>query len=89
MLTQNEQNTKWNINLLLTNQKKTKYMKLLYVTKREYLKTQFQDHKGNSTHLYKFMAKLTGGVSVNPMPDSNLDVELANDFTKFFWNKIV
>ena len=26
------------------------------------------------------MAKLTGGVSVNPMPDSNSDVELANDF---------
>ena len=35
------------------------------------------------------MAKLTGGVSFYPMPDSNLDVELANDFANFFWNKIV
>ena len=35
------------------------------------------------------MAKLTGGVSVNPMLDSNSDVELANDFTNFFSNKIV
>ena len=27
---------------------KTKYMQLLHVTKRDYLKTQFHDHKGNS-----------------------------------------
>ena len=64
-------------------------MKFLYVMKRDYLKTQFQDHKGNSKYLYKLMAKLTGGVSVNSMPDSNSDVELANDFGNFFWNKIV
>ena len=47
------------------------------------------NHKGNSEHLHKLMAKLTGGVSVNPMPDGNLDVELANDFANFFRNKIV
>ena len=35
------------------------------------------------------MAKLTGCVSVNPMLDSNSDVELASDFANFFCNKIV
>ena len=62
-------------------------MKLLYVTKKDYLKMQFLDHKGNSNHLYKLMAMLTGGVSVNPMLGSNSDVELANDFTNVFLNK--
>ena len=64
-------------------------MKLLYVMKRDYLKTQFQNHKENSKHLCKSIAKLTGGVSVNPMLNSNLHVELANDFANFFWNNIV
>ena len=49
-------------------------MKLLYVMEK---------------HLYKLMAKLKGGVSVNPMLASNSDVELANDFANFFWNKII
>ena len=73
--------------LIAYKSEKTKYMKLLYLMKRDYLKTQFQDHKGNSKHLNKLMAKLTGGVSVDPMPDSNLDMELANDFAYFFWTK--
>ena len=67
--------------------RKAKYMMLLYLMKRDYLKTQFQDHKGNTKHLYKLMAKLTGGVSVNPLLDSNSDVELANDFTNFSGTK--
>ena len=38
--------------LITYKSKKPKYMKLLYVIKRDYLKTQFQDHKGNSKHIY-------------------------------------
>ena len=74
--------------LISYKSEKTKYIKLLYVMKRDYLKAQSHDHKGNSKYLYILMVKLTGGVSVNPMPESNLNVELVNDFTKF-WNKTV
>ena len=66
--------------LIVYKSEKNKYMKLFYVTKRDYLKTQFQDHKRNSEHLFKLTAKLTGGVSVIPVSDNNSDVELANDF---------
>ena len=75
--------------LIAYKSEKNKYMKLLYVTKRDYLKPQFHDHKGNSKHIYKLMTKLAVGVSVNPILDSILDVELANEFANFFWNKIV
>ena len=62
---------------------KIKYVKLLYVMKRDYLKTQFHDHEGNSK-LIHIGGKV--GRRCHPMLDSNLDVEVANDFANLEQN---
>ena len=37
---------------------------------------------------YKIFNNITGNMSENPLPEAELDEELANDFTDFFIQKI-
>ena len=39
----------------------------------EYFRTEFEQHKGNTKHLYKSVAKLTGCTSVNPLSEMDSD----------------
>ena len=50
---------------------------------------EFEQHKRNTKHLYKLVVKLTGCTSVNPLPEMDSDVRLAEDLADYFLNKIV
>ena len=64
-----------------------KYNRMLYAVRRDYYKVQFNQQKGDSKHLYKLVAKLTGGVSANPMPYAESDLQLVKEFAYFFHDK--
>ena len=40
-------------------------------------------------HLYRLIAKLTGGVNTNHMPESMSNQDLADDFVNYFLEKIL
>ena len=60
---------------------------MLYVIRRDYYKVEFNQHKGDSKHLYKLVAKLASGVSANPRPYVGSDLQLAEEFAEFFRTK--
>ena len=62
---------------------RSKYNKLLDVTKEDYHKNEFTFNIGNSKHLYNLMAKLNGGISANPLPKSTYDKDLSEAFADF------
>ena len=61
-----------------------RYKRILYLVRTDYYKMQFHQHKGDSKHFYKLVAKLTSDVSVNPMPYVESDLQLAKAFADFF-----
>ena len=65
-----------------------KYHKMIFVVRREYYKMEFHKLCGDTKQTYKLIAKLTGSTSENPLPDSNSDLELSEEFADFFLNKI-
>ena len=65
-----------------------KYHKMIFVVRREYYKMEFHKLRGDTKQTYKLIAKLTGSTSENPLPDSNSDLELSEEFADFFLNKI-
>ena len=68
---------------------RSKYNKLLYLTKWDYHKNDFTSNRCNSKHLYNLMAKLTGGISANSLPESTSDKDLSEKFADFFLLKIL
>ena len=62
---------------------RSKYNKLLYMTKWDYHKYMFRSNRGNPKHSYNLMAKLTGGISANPLPESTSDKDLSEEFAGF------
>ena len=63
------------------------YKRMLYAVRRDYYKAQFNQHKGDSKHLNKVVAKLTSSVSANLMPYVESDLQLAKEFAYFFRTK--
>ena len=57
----------------------SKYMRKLSVIRRDYYKVYFNQHKGDSKHVYKQAAKLTSDISANPMPFVETYLQLAED----------
>ena len=53
-----------------------------------YTQNEVTKFKGNSKHLYKLIAKLTGSKVENPLPEGLSDEELAEHFAYFFIGKI-
>ena len=52
---------------------RSRYNRMLNSVKTEYFMKEFEQHKGNTKHLYKLVAKLTGYTSVNPLPEIDSD----------------
>ena len=68
----------------------SKYKSMVYVVRKDYYRVQFNQftlNMSDSKHLYKLVAKLTGGVSANPMPYAESDLQLAEEFADFFRTK--
>ena len=53
-----------------------------------YTQSEFAKFKGNSKHLYKVIAELTGSKMENPLPHGLSDGDLAEHFVEFFITKI-
>ena len=54
----------------------------------EFIITHINDHRGDTKHLYKLVAKLKGAKAENPLPDTQSDIDLAESFADFFIGKI-
>lgn len=67
---------------------RNKYTKILRDTKKKFLKLEFEKLRGNTKGTYALVNKLTGSTTSNPMPESNNNEKLANDFADFFIGKI-
>ena len=70
-------------------EERNKYFKEVRNAKKDFFSSEFIKYKNDSKHLYKLLAKLTGGVAENPMPESENDETLSNDFADFFLDKIL
>ena len=64
---------------------RSEYNKLLYMNKWDYHKNEFTSNRGNPKHLYNLMAKLTGGISTTPLPESKSDKDISEEFADFFF----
>ena len=52
---------------------RSRYNRILNAVRTEYFKKEFEQYKGNTKHLCKLVAKLTGCTSVNPLPEMDSD----------------
>ena len=64
-----------------------KYTKNLNITRMIYTQNEVTKFKGNSKHLYKLIAELTGSKVENPLPEGLSDEELAEQFANVFIGK--
>ena len=67
---------------------RSKYNKLLYVSKWECDKNEFASNSDKTLHIYNLMAKLTDGINANPLPESTSHKDLSEEFADFFFLKI-
>ena len=70
------------------NKHGSKYTKLLRASRLLYTWTEIAKFKGNSKHLYKLIAELTGTKVENPLPEGLSNQALAECFANFFITKI-
>ena len=63
------------------------YNRLLKATKLRIISDKVSACQGNTKDLYKIFNKITGKITINPMPEGNPD-QLAEQFADFFMNKI-
>lgn len=68
--------------------KRREYVNLIRRKKRTHFSNRVMELKGDSKALHELINALTGSRKVNPLPDSNSDQKLAEDFAEFFINKI-
>ena len=68
---------------------RNKYFRLIHVIKKGYYQDDFMKHKGDSKALYNLVSKLTGSEKTNILLDQPRGVELAEEFSKFFLQKIL
>ena len=54
----------------------------------EFILTNVDNHRGDTKHPYKLVAKCTSTKVENPLPDAHSDIELAESFVDFFIGKI-
>ena len=66
---------------------RSKYFKSIHEARNKFYSTQFVDHKYDTKFLYNLVAKLTGNISQNPLPDMPDDI-LCENFADFFLEKI-
>ena len=64
------------------------YNRLLIYTKRQVLREKINNRNGDSKKLYELIMNLSGSKVMNPLPDHNSDMELADEFAQFFITKI-
>ena len=62
------------------------YNNMMQFHKRHHLFSKSKDNHSNTRQLYKIISDLTGQNDISPLPESHSD--LAEDFAKFFLNKI-
>ena len=65
------------------------YRKHLRYNKHKYINSAIQDCGQDMSKMYKFMFTLLGKSKDNPMPPSDSDALLADEFASFFMEKIV
>ena len=66
---------------------RSKYFTALHESRSKFYSTQFIEHKHDSKFLYNLVAKLTGNIAQNPLPDKP-DKILCEEFAEFFLEKI-
>ena len=69
-------------------QERKQYRSLLKKTKTEILSSKVLECKGNTKMLYQLFKNISGQKTENPMPQSQSDQQLADDFADYFMTKI-
>jgi hypothetical protein len=67
---------------------KKKYQSAIQNAKSQYFNSLVSESEGDSKKLYSTVSKILGRDKDNPLPNSDSDESLANEFNDFFINKI-
>ena len=76
------------ISKTIYNKIKSRYSAAVSYAKSQFYHTKIQEAENNTKYLYDAISGLTGRTKQNPLPPSTDDTTLANDFLKYFSNKI-
>ena len=64
------------------------YHHYLYKAKALYMNNIVTENQNDSRKLFSSIATVSGSLKSNPLPDSDSDSALADDFAEYFWSKI-
>ena len=68
---------------------RSKYFRMLSVIRQQFYSNEFKKLKGDTKQLYKLVAKLTGNIKKNNLPDHASSDVISENLAGFFLNKIL
>ena len=66
----------------------SKYNKLIFEFKSQYIRSKVCNYRNDTKKLYGLITELTGAKRDSPLPEHNLDQDLAEHFASFFTDKM-
>ncbi|KAJ8039461.1 hypothetical protein HOLleu_17189 [Holothuria leucospilota] len=67
---------------------RNKYKNHVESSKRAFIRQEFESCGNDTRQLFDTVAKITGTKNSNPLPEGVSDEQLAEDFSKYFYNKV-
>ena len=80
-----KENHEW----LAFQMERSNYFRMLSAIRPQFYSNEFKQLKGDTKHLYKLVAKLTGNIKKNNLPDHASSGVISENLAGFFLNKIL